>query len=76
MAQYVVRLAMQARKSGVQSGDVTGLTNTAATVRFERTNRGMGSAADLHELNLDAVDLPVELACHTAEDRCVMSGRR
>lgn len=26
-----------------------------------------GSAADLRELNLDAVDLPVEMACHTAD---------
>jgi len=29
---------------------------------------GFGSAAGLHQLNLYAVDLPVELACHTAED--------
>jgi magnesium chelatase family protein len=34
----------------------------------------LGPTAGLHQLNLDAVDLPVELICHTADDR-VRHGR-
>jgi hypothetical protein len=33
---------------------------------------GLGSMAGLRELHLDAVDLPVELKCHTAD--CATSG--
>ena len=38
-----------------------------STLEIRTMNVAEGSAVDLRELNLDAEDLPVEMACHTAD---------
>jgi hypothetical protein len=56
-----LRLSMRTRPHPSGERRLRGVESRNADFAF-------GSTAGLHQLNLDAVDLPVELTCHTADD--------